>query len=192
MNFGFDLDRVLVDYPPLVPPKLINWLYRDHIKKELHYRYPANEMEKTFRKLTHHHFFRPKIEENIAFLREFHKRHPHDKFFLITGRYAFLEKQTHKILNRYGLKKYFHEIHINLLDEQPHLFKEKVVKKFKIDTMVDDNLDLLIHLKRSNPRLLCFWFNPEKITAQADEIVSITTLPEIENFLPQSKPAKSR
>lgn len=182
MNFGFDLDRVFVDYPPLVPPNLINWLYRDHVKKELHYRYPTNDLEKSFRKLTHHHLFRPKIEDSVNFLKKFHTNHPKDKFFLITGRYSFLEKQTHQILDRYGLKKYFHEIHINLGDEQPHVFKEKVVKKFKIDTMVDDNLDLLLHLKKSSPKIMCFWYNPENISYNTGSIISIKNLADIESF----------
>lgn len=184
MNFGFDLDRVLIDYPPLVPPNIINWLYRDHkAKKELRYRYPKNNLEKSFRLLTHHHFFRPQITKSVEFLKEFHKNHPKDKFFLITGRYAFLEKQTHRILDRYKLKKYFHEIHINLADEQPHLFKEKVIKKFKIDTMVDDNLDLLLHLKKSLPRLICFWYNPENISLDTKRVISICDLSEMNNFL---------
>ncbi len=179
MNFGFDLDRVFINYPPFVPPSLINWLYRDLTKKELHYRYPKNPLEKAFRQLTHHHFFRPKINENIEFLKSFRASHPHDKFFLITGRYSFLEKYTYKILERYELAKYFHEIHINLSDEQPHLFKEKVVKKFHIDSMVDDNLDLLLHLKKSSPKLLCFWYNPENLSVQHDGVIPIKSLNEM-------------
>lgn len=183
MNFGFDLDRVLVDYPPLVPPNLINWLYRDHKKDGLHYRYPKNKLEISFRLLTHHHFFRPQMAKSIEFLISFHKNHPKDKFFLITGRYAFLEKQTHRILERYDLKKYFHEVHINLSDEEPHIFKEKVIKKYKIDTMVDDNLDLLFHLKKSCPKLSCFWFNPEKIPSKYTGIISISNLSEMGKIL---------
>lgn len=187
MNFGFDLDRVFVDYPPLVPPNLINWLYRDHAtkKEELRYRYPKNNFEKSFRLLTHHHFFRPQIVESVNFLKKFHADHPSDKFFLITGRYSFLEKQTHQILDRYGLKKYFHEIHINLADEQPHLFKEKVVKKFKIDTMVDDNLDLLTHLKKTSPKIQCFWYNPENLSLNTGSIISLRNLSDLETFLPK-------
>lgn len=183
MNFGFDLDRVFVDYPPLIPPTIIDWFYHGQTQNNLAYRYPKHDWEKSLRKLTHNHFFRPLIEKNFNFLKYFYESHPKDKFFLITGRYCFLEKHTHKILKKYHLDKFFHKIHINIEDDAPHVFKENIIKKYNIDTMVDDNLELLIYLKTNIPKLKCFWYGHQNNTLDTKGVIPITSLAEIKKYL---------
>lgn len=169
MKVGFDLDRVFIDYPPFVPGSVIDWLYRHSpleiiIKKpnnKISYRIPTNNLEVAVRKLSHLPIFRPKIEKNIQFVKNFPQNpYPHE-LFLISSRYKFLEQITWKLLESTGLRDFFKSIHLNLENEQPHKFKEKVIKELKLDVYIDDDLRLLRYLKNKFPKLKLLWYNPK-------------------------------
>lgn len=68
------------------------------------------------------------------------------EFHLITGRYSFLDHQLDRWLTRFKLSSYFKTINTNKKDEQPHLFKERMIKKYKLDYFVEDNLDIVKYL----------------------------------------------
>jgi len=40
---GLDLDGILVDKPPFVPKRLLEWLVRSHRTEKLAYRYPQQK-----------------------------------------------------------------------------------------------------------------------------------------------------
>lgn len=162
MNIGFDLDQVLISYPPIVPSKLINWLYRDHCTSKLSYRIPKNRFEQLIRKVTHYYRLRPPFKKNIDFLLTL-PQNPHYTLYLISSRYGFLEKITHTILKRYNIFSIFSSINLNTQNEQPHLFKEKIIKKLKIDLFVDDDLELLQYLQQHCPNTKLFWYNPKEL-----------------------------
>lgn len=185
MNIGFDFDRVLVNYPPFVPAWLIDWLYRRHDKKELAYRIPHSKIEKLLRKLSHFYLFRPKISENINFVREL-SDNPHKyNLYLLSSRYKFLEKITYKILKRYGLKNVFSSVTLNTNDEQPHLFKEKAIKYLKIKLYIDDDLDLLKHLHKTCPKTKFFWYNPTRANSSVPSgVIPVTKIADISKYLP--------
>lgn len=69
------------------------------------------------------------------------------EFHLITGRYGFLKRRLLKWLESYRLVRVFKTININEEHEQPHLYKEKVITKLKLDIYVEDNLDIVEYLK---------------------------------------------
>ena len=66
---------------------------------------------------------------------------------LITARYSFLDNHLNRWLRRHNLLKVFTSVNLNKEDEQPHLFKERVIKKYKLDYFVEDNLDIVKHLE---------------------------------------------
>ncbi len=184
-NIGFDFDRVLVNYPPFVPAWLIDWLYRRHDKKTLTYRIPHSKTEQTLRKISHFHLFRPKISTNTNFIYELHQNHKHHNLYLISSRYKFLEKITHKLLRRYHLADVFSSVNLNTKNEQPHLFKEKAIKRLKINLYIDDDLDLLKHLHKTCPKTKFFWYNPtHKMASVPSGIIPVTQVAEIQRYLP--------
>lgn len=70
---------------------------------------------------------------------------PRFETYIITARPSFMKDDIHQILKPYplnGLK----EIIQNKKDEQPHLYKEALIKKLKLDFYVDDNWDIVKHL----------------------------------------------
>lgn len=184
MNIGFDFDRVLVNYPPFVPAWLIDWLYRRHDKKELTYRIPRSKGEQLLRKVSHFHLFRPKIQDNIEFVCHFpHNPHAHN-LYLISSRYKFLENITHKLLRRYGLKDTFCSVNLNTKNEQPHFFKEKAIKRLKINLYIDDDLDLLKYLHKTCPQTKFIWYNPtHKISTIPTGIITVDKVEDMKKFL---------
>lgn len=182
MNIGFDLDRVFVNYPPFIPSQVIDWLYKDHSTKRLSYRIPFSPFEQFIRKLSHFYLFRPKIKESIEFIHNFPLNpHPHN-LYLISSRYHFLKDLTDKLLKRYNLLMPFVSINLNTKDHQPHLFKERVLKKLKIDLYIDDDLRLLEYLQKTCPETKLVWLDSNSCQ-KSPLIDTIHNLAEMNKFL---------
>lgn len=183
MNIGFDLDRIFINYPPFIPPKLIDWLYKRHDKKTLSYNIPRSRVSKLIRRLSHISPLRPPIKTNIHLLQNF-PRNPHaHNLYLISSRYKFLESLTHRLLNRWGLTSHFCSINLNTKNEQPHHFKEKIIKKYNIKLYIDDDLALLKYLQRTCPKVKLLWYNPNSKSVFSSGITAITSLDQVKNFL---------
>jgi uncharacterized HAD superfamily protein len=182
MKIGFDLDRVLINYPPIVPALFIDWLYRNHdVKEQVSYRYPKSSFERWFRKLTHFYLLRPKMTKNVDFVVSLSQSSNHD-LYLVSSRYKFLEDLTLKILNRYGLGSAFKSVNLNIKDEQPHLFKTRVIKELNLDIFIDDDLDLLKYLSNNLSKTKLVWYNPRTKLTKVGQIDVIKNLEELTKF----------
>lgn len=158
MNIGFDLDKVFIDTPPLIPKIIIDKLYKKRDNGILLYRIPSKP-EQIFRRLTHLSIFRPSINENLEFLKSI----PRDKnkLYLISSRFKFLENRTKRVIRKYHFDKIFDEMFFNFANEQPHIFKNRIIKKLKLDYYIDDDLSLLNYAARHNPKTVFFWLIPK-------------------------------
>jgi hypothetical protein len=145
IRIGFDLDGVIIGKPPLVPKFVMEKLVRkrDH---GLSYRYPKTELERWIRWLSHYPAFRPPIRKNIKLIHELYESREY-KLFVVSSRYSFLKERTDEWFEFYGLKGLFEQIYINTSDMQPHLYKEKMIKKLKLNVFIDDDRPLLEYLK---------------------------------------------
>ncbi len=159
MNIGFDLDKVFIDYPPLVSPRLIDKLYKKKDNGGLLYRIPAYP-EQVFRRISHAPFLRPAIKENMEFLKGIPKKD--NKLYLISSRFKFLEKRTLKLVKRYSLDKVFDEMYFNFDNLQPHEFKNEIIKRLGLDMYVDDDLSLIKHAAKYNLKTKFFWLNQDQ------------------------------
>lgn len=167
MRIGFDFDKVFIDYPPLLPPQIIDFLYKggSYFKKtntknfSPKYRYPG-KIEQKLRIFSHYPFLRKPIQENVKALQKIagSKR---NNTYLISSRFSFLKKSTNNIMEKYKLNKYFKEIYFNFDDQQPHLFKEKIIKDLKIEKYVDDDLHLSLYLASKFPHLEIYWITDQ-------------------------------
>jgi hypothetical protein len=157
LRVGFDLDGVILYNParifrPMIA--LIKSLFFDH-KKPLHFYYPKSKAEKFFWRFFHLSsiFPSPGLNEIKRLIRE-----RKIKAYLVTARYSFLKKDLDFWIKKLKLKKYFSGIYYNQKDEQPHLFKEKMIKKLKLDIFVEDNWDIVDYLnKKLNKQTKIFW-----------------------------------
>lgn len=187
IKVGFDLDKVFVNYPPIIPSWVIDYLYKDHQKKELSYRIPNSRVEQIIRKLSHNHLLRPAIKKNIELLNQISNSKDKYQIFLISSRYKFLEQLTYNILKRYKIFNHFNKIFLNIENSQPHLFKEKIIKSLNLDIYIDDDLDLLKYLSTKIKTTKYFWYNPQKYNANLKtyKITPIENLSEIIKYLPK-------
>lgn len=177
MRIGFDLDKIFIDYPPIVPDNLIDRLYKKKANGVLLYRIPSKP-EQILRRLSHLSILRPPIIENIAFLKSI----PKDKnqLFLISSRYKFLEKVTDNLIKKLTFDEIFEGRHFNFENKQPHVFKADVLKKLKIDKYVDDDLQLLKYVAKENPSTMFYWLTPTKSSGKLPRnIKAIHNLSEI-------------
>src|SRR4030043_1824577 len=146
IKIGFDLDGVIIGKPPFMPKYLMEKLVRKR-GHGLAYRYPESKIERRIRWLSHLPLFRPPIKKNIKLIHELYKSKNYE-LYVVSSRYSFLEGRTKEWFKFYRLRGLFKEIHINLKDEQPHIYKEKMIKKLKLNVFIDDDRPLLEYLKK--------------------------------------------
>lgn len=177
MKIGFDLDKVFIDYPPLVPDAVIDRLYKKKSNGTLSYRFPSKP-EIFLRKFSHFPIFRPCIKENMDFLKSIPRKN--NKIYLISSRYGFLKKETEEILKQRGLDKLFDGIFFNFENYQPHIFKDQKINMLKLDIYVDDDFSLLKYVAKKNKKTKFFWLNSKtKPLHLTRNIFAINVLPDI-------------
>lgn len=159
MTIGFDLDRIFINTPPLIPGKVISKFYKKKDNGELVYRIPSRP-EQIFRRVTHFPLFRPPIEENLAVLHKLAKKQ--NKLYLISSRYKFLEDVTEQLVKKYQLDTIFDKLYFNYENKQPHEFKNEVLKKLKLDMYIDDDLSLLQYVAKDNPKTKFYWLETDE------------------------------
>jgi hypothetical protein len=157
MNIGFDLDKVFINFPPLVPSEIIDLIYKGKTNHKLKYRIPSR-LEQMIRIVSHHPIFRTPIMENLNYIKNLALENK-NKYYLISSRFSFLKNRTTDLIKRHNLDKIFNAMYFNYENKQPHQFKNGVIKKLNLDMFVDDDLQLLEYLVDENPGIKFFWLN---------------------------------
>ncbi len=178
MKIGFDLDKIFINTPPLVPISIINKFYKQRDNGILLYRIPTRP-EQLFRKATHVPLLRQPIKNNLSLLRNLAKN-KNNQLFLISSRFKFLEPETAMLVKKYGLDQIFDKLYFNYENKQPHKFKNEILQHLKLDIFVDDDLSLVRFVAKDNPKTQFFWLNEQKIEKKlTDNITAISKLGEI-------------
>ena len=177
MNIGFDLDKIFIQYPPFIPEILIDKAYKRMLDGKLKYRVPPKP-EQLLRSFLHQPIFRQPIKNNIAFVKKLTKQNS-NKHYLISGRFGFLKSRTNQIIKKHGFDKIFDGLYFNYSNNQPHLFKNEIIKKLRIDLYVDDDLQLLEHLCKDNPKIKFFWLNKNVSKELSKNLFAIKNLSEM-------------
>lgn len=183
MNIGFDLDKVFIDYPPFMPDSLIEKLYKKESNGKLLYRIPGKK-EQLIRYISHHAFLRPPIKDNLSFLEKFSETK--NNLFLISSRFGFLEKRTNDLIKKHKFDRLFKGLYFNYANNQPHIFKDTIIKKLNIDVYTDDDFALIKYLATHNPKVRFYWLNPKSNNKILENLTGITKLSNLTDLL--SKP----
>lgn len=177
MKIGFDLDKIFIDYPPIIPDAVIDKLYKKNANGSLLYRTPSRP-EQVIRQISHFSLFRPAIKDNITFLRSLPKNKY--KLYLISSRFNFLERQTLTRMQQLGLDLLFEKMYFNFENKQPHLFKDEILKKLQPDLYVDDDVHLLKYVAVKNKHTKFFWLHPGPTNIHLPQnITQLIHLPDI-------------
>ena len=82
-----------------------------------------------------------------------------------------------KLIKRYSLDKVFDEMYFNFDNLQPHVFKNKLLKKLDLDIYIDDDLSLIKYVAPYNPKTKFFWLNQNQINKPlSDNIFAISKI----------------
>lgn len=154
IKVGLDFDGV-VAYNPFRVMRAPWAYFKSNILgiRKLTFFYPQSTWQQIFWRILHDSSILPAVGidllQNIV-AKELIEAH------LITGRYSFLDDHLHDWLDKYKLKDLFKTINLNKHDEQPHLFKEKMIRKHNLDFYIEDNLDIVTYLHGKH-RTQIYW-----------------------------------
>jgi hypothetical protein len=149
LKVGFDLDGVLLYNPVRIVRPLISLLKRKKIgiqRKELEFYVPKPGPEQIMWELFHKSsaFLAPGFGQ-IEELRAQKLITP----YLITGRFGHLQQDFDKWKQKMRADELFEGCYMNGQDEQPHLFKERMIKELKLDVFIEDNWDIVRYLDKN-------------------------------------------
>jgi len=177
IKITFDLDGVIIDKPPLIPKRLLEWFFRGGKKNGLNYHFPTLKLEQWIRKLSHFYLLRPAIKSNIEELKKLDKSGKYE-LYAISARYSFLGKETETWLKKRKLTGLFKKIILNFNNEQPHLFKERKLKEIKPVFFVEDDgliADYLVE-KVVGTKIFCL-LDKGEVCSRARPMKSLKELP---------------
>ena len=157
LRVGFDLDGVLLYNPARIARPIIVFIKKIFFKKEVDkFHYPQTRFQKLFWLVFHKIVFGPAFGyDELKRLIKSKKI----KAYIITGRNESLKNDFNKWLIKLESNKFFSGSYFNDKNEQPYIFKEKMIKKLRLDLYVEDNWDIVyfLKLKMKNEKLKIFW-----------------------------------
>lgn len=157
LKVGFDFDGVIA-YNPLRIARFPIVYFKRKIfgVHEMKFYYPKYAWQQIFWRVLHKSSIFP--SRGIKLLKQLVKNGDIEAH-LITGRYRFLDGDLHKWLHKHDLRDIFTTININEENEQPHLFKEKIIQKHNLQIFIEDNWDIVNYLSQKNVSQIYWIYN---------------------------------
>lgn len=155
LKVGFDLDGVLLYNPARVVRPIIAFAKKYILKRDLNkFYYPKNRLEKLIWRLFHHTSLWPSsgIDDLLKLI-----ENKKIKAYVVSARYELMEADFKKWTKTIDPKKRFSGYFFNGKNEQPQIFKEKMIKKLGLDVFVEDNWDIVRHLKYNSKKVQIYW-----------------------------------
>ncbi len=158
IKVGFDFDGVLFYNPTRLLRPFTSWIQRTLLgRKETHFYIPQHPFLKKIGSYLHKTSFRPNIgfKHFIDLVKD-----PRYEIYIITARLSFVKENLHKLLAKHGVKvENIHTIYQNIHDEQPHIYKERLLKQLNLDHFVEDNWDIVKHLTKTTKTRVIWIYN---------------------------------
>jgi hypothetical protein len=151
LRVGFDLDGVILYNPArLIRPFITGYKHHFLHRQSTKFYVPQKPLEQWLFRLFH--------KSSIFIAPGYHDIAPLVKSrqieaYLITARFSFLKEDLARWLTKMHAQDIFTGIYFNEHDEQPHLFKSKLVQKLKLDIFIEDNFDIVSYLNLESPAL---------------------------------------
>ncbi len=155
LRVGLDLDGVLLYNPARIARPIIVLFKKIFFPKEKYtFHYPADKLQQTVWLFLHRTSIWPAgglndikkliVNKNI-------------EVYIISARYEFLKSDFKSWQKKIDPDNLFTGWFYNDTNEQPHFFKEKMIKKLKIDVFVEDNWDIVKYLTAQKLAAKIFW-----------------------------------
>lgn len=155
LRVGFDLDGVILYNPArIVRPVFALFRYLFIKKKKTAFYIPKSKLEKLMWLIVHKSslFLAPGVKD-LQSLIETGKI----EAYIITGRYDSLKNDFDKWMEKIEAKKYFAGYFHNSKEEQPYIFKKRMIVKYKLDVFVEDNWDIIQLLNNDTAKTKILW-----------------------------------
>lgn len=78
---------------------------------------------------------------------------------LVTARYSYLNDSLYAWLNKHDLPQYFASITVNMNDEQPHIYKARIINEKQFDYFIEDNWDIVEHISKNTKTEILWIYN---------------------------------
>lgn len=154
IRVGFDLDGVILYNPARLARTIVKNFKRKFIpKRENTFYVPGTKPEQFLWEIFHWSslFIAPGFED-IKKLAQQGIIEP----YIVTARFGFMHKSYLNWLKKMKIHHDFKGAYMNTHNEQPHIYKEKMIKRLKLDYFVEDNWDIVSHLSKKTPAKV-FW-----------------------------------
>ena len=157
LRVGFDLDGVILYNPARIMRPLISIVKRLLLHKtKLKFYYPHSPFEKWAWKQFHRSsiFIAPGMNELKMLVKE-------KKIiaYLVTSRFSFFGTGLMRWINKNNLDTVFENVYFNKNDEQPHMYKEKMIKKLDLDFFIEDNFDIVRFVNNKSKTKILWIYN---------------------------------
>jgi hypothetical protein len=157
LRVGFDLDGVILYNPARAVRRPFSVVKRLIAPKELgHFYFPKNPHFQAINKLFHKSSFM--VAPGFAEIIDLAKK-GYIEAYIITARWSFLKDDFEWWMKKLHVPVHFKSYHMNEDNEQPHQFKERLVKDLHLDIFVEDNLDIVQHLEKSTDAQILWIYN---------------------------------
>jgi hypothetical protein len=157
IKIGVDFDGVLAYNPFRVIRAPVTFIKRNVFKsKKTHFYIPQNDAEKFIWAILHESSVFPAI--GVELLKERIEKGEIEAH-LVSARYSFLQKNLYAWLERHKLKDIFTSITINHNDEQPHVYKARIIKEKGFDYFIEDNYDIVSHVAAKTDTKILWIYN---------------------------------
>jgi hypothetical protein len=155
LELGIDFDGVLAYNPFRVTRAPVTYFKRHFLgMKNTKFYIPKTRFEKLIWAILHESSVYP--AGGTAMLRQLVGEEK-VKAHLITARFRYLQPSLEKWLDRYNLTNLFASITINTADEQPHIYKERIIREKKLDIYIEDNWDIVSYVVPRNKKTKIYW-----------------------------------
>lgn len=158
IKIGFDMDGVILFNPSRIFRSLISKSKKAHLihRQELEFYHPNSPLEDFFWLLIHKSSF--KLAAGFQELEELALNNRLE-LYVISARFACLKPDTKRWLKVINRRQIFKNLYFNDKDEQPHLFKKRMVEKLKLDYFVEDNWDVVSYLAKNQKQTQIWWLS---------------------------------
>jgi hypothetical protein len=152
---GLDFDGVVAYNPARLARFPISFIKR-HIfgVQKVQFFVPKTALQRSLWALGHETSMFP--SRGASLLREL-TRSGQVEAHLVTARFGYLEKGLLAFLKRWDLLDCFTSITVNTKEEQPHKFKERMIRLHKFSYYVEDNWDIVSYLSDQHTSAEVHW-----------------------------------
>lgn len=144
VKIGFDLDGVILYNPVRIGRPLVTGFKRLILKKtKTNFTIPHTPLQKKVWTLLHKTSFI--VAPGFTDLKQLVAEEKIEAY-LITARFDFLKPDLDRWLQKINADQIFKAVYFNQKNEQPHLYKQKTIKKLNLDYFIEDNWDIVKNL----------------------------------------------